>query len=67
MAAADSQTPLNLSAYGYVEEEFFVRGTANVYDWDSAGHVTVRTADAPYTTRILMRRPVDPARFSGTV
>jgi hypothetical protein len=67
MAAADSQTPLNLSAYGYLEEEFFVSGTANVYDWDSAGHVTVRTADAPYTTRILMRRPVDPARFSGTV
>jgi L-ascorbate metabolism protein UlaG (beta-lactamase superfamily) len=67
MAAADAQTSLNLPAYGYVEEEFFISGMANAYDWDSSGAVTVRTADAPYTTRILLRRPIDPARFSGTV
>ena len=27
----------------------------------------VRTANAPYTTRVLVRRPADRARFSGTV
>ncbi len=67
MAAADSQTPLNLPAYRYVEEEFFISGTANVYDWAADRAVTVRTPGAPYTTRILVRRPIDPARFSGTV
>jgi hypothetical protein len=67
MAALDSQTPLNLPAYGYVEEEFFVSGMANVYDWAPSGAVTVRTANAPYTTRIVVRRPINPARFSGTV
>src|SRR5579871_335929 len=67
MSAADSQTPLNLPAYGYVEEEFFISGTGNVYDWAPDGAVTVRSAGAPYITRILVRRPISPARFSGTV
>jgi hypothetical protein len=67
MASLDSQTPLNLPAYGYKEEEYFISGAANVYDWDSQGSVKVRDADAPYTTRIVVRRPIDPERFSGTV
>ena len=67
LAAADTQTPLDLKARGYVEEEFFISGTANVYDWASTGAVSVRSSGAPYTTRILMRRPIDASRFSGTV
>jgi hypothetical protein len=59
--------PIDLAPLGYVEEEFFVSGTANVYDWAPTGTVSVRTPDAPYTTRVLVRRPVDPARFSGNV
>ena len=59
--------PTDLAAVGYIEEEFFVSGSANVYDWAPAGAVTVRTPDVPYTTRILVRRPEDPARFSGNV
>ena len=31
------------------------------------GSVSVKTSNAPYATRILLRRPADPARFSGTV
>src|SRR5437867_5211574 len=42
MSSLDSQTPLNLPAYGYMEQEYFVSGAANVYDWDSDGAVTVR-------------------------
>ncbi|HEV8395815.1 MAG TPA: alpha/beta hydrolase domain-containing protein [Vicinamibacterales bacterium] len=38
--------------FPYLAEEYFVTGTAN---------------DAPYTTRIILRRPKDPSRFSGTV
>ena len=33
---------------------------ANVYDWPAAGPAVVRTPNAPYTTRILVRRPAEP-------
>ncbi len=67
MAASRIQTVVDLTAAGYVEEEYFVRGTANVYRWESDGNLVVKTPDAPYTTRILVRRPADPAAFSGNV
>jgi len=66
--AADHQLlPQDLSKSGYVEEEFLVSGTANVYDWPAPGPAVVRTADAPYTTRVLVRRPAKRTRFSGNV
>jgi hypothetical protein len=67
MAADKLQDVVDLRGAGYVEEEFFVSGTANVYDWAPDGALSVRTPNAPYTTRILVRRPADPARFSGNV
>src|SRR5262249_19101286 len=64
--AADRATPdFDLAKAGYIEEEFFVSGTANVYDWASDGSVTAKTPNAPYTTRVLVRRPRN--NFSGTV
>src|ERR1700733_13785437 len=57
--------PLDLKKAGYVEEEFIVSGTANVYDWAADGSLSVKTANAPYATRILVRRPANRARFSG--
>ena len=66
--AADHQlVPQDLRRRGYVEEEYLVSGKANVYDWPAPGPAVVRTADAPYTTRILVRRPAKRARFSGNV
>ncbi|MBN1905710.1 MAG: hypothetical protein JW927_11490 [Deltaproteobacteria bacterium] len=59
--------PQNIAFSGYIEEEYFVSGKANVYDYDTAGKVIVKHADAPYTTRILVRRPADTSRFSGNV
>lgn len=56
----------DLDAQGYVEEEVFVSGKANVYDWPATGAV-IRTADVPYTTRVLIRRPKDRSKFSGRV
>lgn len=67
MTASRLIEPADLASAGFVEEEFFLSGTANVYDWPAPGQLTVRTANAPYTTRILVRRPSDPAKFSGTV
>ena len=65
--ARTMQRPIRLDTYGYLEEEFFVSGTASVYDWNADGRIAVRHAGLPYTTRILVRRPADPGRFSGTV
>ena len=67
MASAKLQTVIDLPKLGYVEEEFFVSGRADVYDWAADGGLSVKTANAPYTTRILLRRPADPRRFSGNV
>lgn len=65
-AAKSNFVPLDLAKAGYVEEEYILSGNANVYDWAADGTVSVRTPNAPYTTKILVRRPADAARFSGT-
>lgn len=58
-AADHTLVPEDLKSQGYVEEEYFISGKANVYDWPAPGPAVVRTPDAPYTTRVLIRRPVD--------
>jgi Alpha/beta hydrolase domain len=67
MAAGNNLEPTDLSKFGYVEEEFILSGNANVYAWAPDGKVTVQTPNVPYANRILIRRPANPARFSGTV
>ncbi len=67
-----STVPIDLAAHGYVAEEFFVSGTATAFEAAGAlradGRWTVRpTGSASYRTRIIVRRPSDPARFNGTV
>ena len=47
----------DLAPFGYEEQELFVSGTAQ----------TAGGAAAPYTTRIIVNRPTDPAKFNGTV
>jgi hypothetical protein len=65
------QFRVSLSDRGYVEEEYFVSGTAASFTADGPipmdGRVTVKAgATAPYTTRIVVRRPANPTRFNGT-
>jgi len=67
MAANRSTPAFDLARAGYTEEEFIVSGTSNVYDWAPDGALSVKTPNAPYGTRILVRRPSNPVRFSGTV
>ncbi|KNC18924.1 hypothetical protein AC792_09480 [Arthrobacter sp. RIT-PI-e] len=66
-AAGYQEVPQDLAKSRYVEEEYLVSGTSNVYTWPDAGPAEVRTADAPYTTRVLVRRPARDHRFSGNV
>jgi hypothetical protein len=54
-------SPIDLAPYGYVEEEYFLSGTASNRGLGGHGRHT-----APYKVRILVRRPADPARFNGT-
>ena len=54
-----------LAPYGYEEQEFFVKGTANVYDYDASGNVVTRFRRAPYETRIIVFRPSIRAGSAG--
>jgi hypothetical protein len=65
--AAWQLRPQQLKRDGYVEEEYLVSGTANVYTWPAPGPAKVRTAGAPYTTRMLVRRPKRAKDASGNV
>jgi hypothetical protein len=63
---------VDLDAAGYVEEEFFLEGTARAFeqvdDWSIDGLWPVSEAStADYKTRILVRRPTNPEKFSGVV
>jgi hypothetical protein len=62
----------DLTALGYVEHEFTLSGEATCYrllgDRTADGRWSVTVGEtAPYTTRILVRRPADGTEFSGTV
>jgi hypothetical protein len=56
-----------VDSFGYVEEEFFIEGTANVYNTPPLATGSVVSSGHPYKTRIVVRRPSQPNRFNGTV
>jgi hypothetical protein len=66
-AADHTRMPTDLKKIGYIEEEFLAEGKANVYAWPERGTAVVRTANALYTTRVLVRRPASKSKFSGNV
>jgi len=59
-------TPVDLARQGYVEEEFFITGTANRYNTPAGDRGNVIDVDHPYATRLVVRRPRQAARFNGT-
>ena len=64
-------TTWNLQQAGYVEEEYIVSGTATRYP-NPAGSANPMSDAAPigtmpYTTRIVVRKPADPRKFTGVV
>jgi hypothetical protein len=65
-------TDFDLSQVGYEQSEFFLSGTAKSYTsatpLTTDGKWSVTQNDtAPYTTRAVVRRPIDPTKFNGTV
>ncbi len=70
--APDPAGTYDLTELGYAEQEFRLDGTAESYELIGArtpdGAWSVRPSrQAPFTTRVLLRQPSDPADFSGTV
>lgn len=65
-AADHARIPLDLESYGYVEEEFFLTGFANVYT-KTDGTLAVAKSEVPYTNRILVRHPAKANKASGVV
>jgi Alpha/beta hydrolase domain len=62
---------VDLSKFGYVEEEYFIEGSATSYakvgTWTRNGVWTAApSGSAFYRTRLLVVRPADPAQFNGT-
>jgi hypothetical protein len=64
---------LDLAAGGYVEKEYNLSGEATKYTTPSGQTTSTKVLDGPgtgglypYKTRIVVRRPSDPAKFNGT-
>ena len=65
-------TTFDLASVGYTQSEYFVSGAATSFaaaaPLGTDGRWRVAPAStAPYTTRIVVYRPSNPARFNGTV
>jgi hypothetical protein len=68
----DFMRDFDLAALGYEEAEYLVSGTASSYELEGErgedGRWAVTpAAEAPFRTRIIVRKPSDPGRFSGVV
>ncbi len=64
--------PVNLQQHGYVQHEYLAAGTAASYQATTPLSQDGRWSfapdgSAPYRTRIVVREPSDPSKFSGTV
>jgi hypothetical protein len=64
----------DLGTVGYQQSEYSLSGTANAYTPSPPGPLTTdgkwtvaSSATAPYTTRAVVYRPIDPKKFNGTV
>lgn len=64
-SAVTGRIGIDLTAAGYAEEEFFVAGTAGVWDSAAPGFPRRRDDAIPYRTRVLVRYPLDAFRASG--
>jgi Alpha/beta hydrolase domain len=65
-------TAFDPASVGYVQSEVFLSGMASAYEpttpLGADGKFSVAaTSTAPYTSRAVVMRPIDPSRFNGTV
>jgi hypothetical protein len=60
-----SASAIELTARGYIEEEFFIEGVANRYSAPDMENAQVLDSNHRYRTRLVVRRPSNPALFNG--
>jgi hypothetical protein len=60
-----SASAIELTARGYIEEEFFIEGVANRYSAPEMENAEVLDSGHRYRTRLVVRRPSNPAVFNG--
>ncbi len=60
-------TTLNLSKFGYVEEEYFFEGQAVRFETPAMADGKILSDGHPYKTRMIVRRPISEKDFNGTV
>jgi Alpha/beta hydrolase domain len=58
-------TYLDLASKNYVEEEFFIAGTANRYNTPTSATGSVIDGGHAYKTRVVVRRPASAKNFNG--
>ena len=61
-------TAFDLALVGYVAEEYFIAGDATAYQsiGERSAWNIAPLSSAPYLTRIIVHRPIDPLRANGT-
>ncbi len=62
-----SASAIDLSSHGYIEEEYFIEGTANRYSGTGQETGEILESGHPYRTRLVVRRPESVASFNGVV
>jgi len=60
-------TTHDLATQGYIEEEFYIEGTANRYTTPAGATGAIIDSGHPYRTRVVVRRPLNDKDFNGTV
>lgn len=70
VAKLSAQVADELAPKGWTQQEFSASGNASAYDGETPanGRFSLHpTTKADYVTRVVVRRPTDPAKFNGTV
>lgn len=62
-----NSSAIELAANGYVEEEYFIEGSANRYTTADLATGEIQDGGHPFLTRLIVRRPQSAADFNGTV
>ena len=62
-----SASAIDLAAHDYIEEEYFIEGSANRYSTEGLETGSVLDSGHPYRTRLVVRRPESVADFNGVV
>jgi len=60
-------TTHDLPTQGYIEQEYFIEGSANRYTTPAGATGAIVDSGHPYRTRVVVRRPLNDKDFNGTV